>query len=270
MSPPVSEGSSGNLGPANERASRRSCSRTPWSRSGSAMGSPPRRRSLMATPRRSAVTTAAGSPAAKEYRPHRSDRSTLSSKIPAPSAARAGKTPTGVDTSASSSVQTGTSAHDEASSSNVFRSGRTFTPSASLFKTRSPGALPGASVESVCLDVLDAQRPRALRAPRPGPAVLPSRHRGGDCASSAGGRQRDRGGSWYPGTVSDTFTDHAHRPHACDDLDDEEVIRSGRRLGGHRGSGVRIDAYIGTRGGEGAGLVLALRRDPQDRTELAG
>src|SRR5581483_2536044 len=67
----------------------------------------------------------AGSPAANEYRPHRSERSTLSSRIPGPSPASAGKTPTGVETSASSSVQIGTSGQSRASRSNVSGSGLT-------------------------------------------------------------------------------------------------------------------------------------------------
>ena len=67
---------------------------------------------------------AAGSPATNEYRPHRSDRSTDSSSTPGPSPASAGNSPTGVETSASSSVQTGTSGHSAARRSNVSGSGR--------------------------------------------------------------------------------------------------------------------------------------------------
>src|SRR2546429_8918897 len=67
---------------------------------------------------------AAGSPATKEYRPHRSERSTDSSKIPGPSPAKAGNTETGVATSARSSAHTGTSGQFAANRSKASRSGR--------------------------------------------------------------------------------------------------------------------------------------------------
>jgi hypothetical protein len=70
---------------------------------------------------------AAGFPATNEYRPQRSERSTLSSKTPGPSPASAGKTPTGVETSASSSVHTGASAPADARASNASRLGSTFS-----------------------------------------------------------------------------------------------------------------------------------------------
>ncbi len=60
------------------------------------------------TPSPSTTTVAAGSPATNEYRPHRSERSTDSRIRPGPSPASAGNSPTGVETSARSSVQTGT------------------------------------------------------------------------------------------------------------------------------------------------------------------
>src|SRR5437879_12604142 len=68
---------------------------------------------------------AAGSPATKEYRPHRSERSTDSSKIPGPSPATAGNTETGVATSARSSAHTGTRGQSAASRSKASRPGRT-------------------------------------------------------------------------------------------------------------------------------------------------
>ncbi len=73
--------------------------------------------------RRRGSGSAAGSPATKEYRPQRSERSTDSSRMPGPVPATAGNRPTGVDTSASSSAHTGTSAHSRASASNSTRFG---------------------------------------------------------------------------------------------------------------------------------------------------
>ena len=81
--------------------------------------------SSIRTPSASTTTVAAGSPATNEYLPHRSDRSTDSRIRPGPSPASAGNSPTGVETSASSSVHTGTSGHWAASESNSSRLGLT-------------------------------------------------------------------------------------------------------------------------------------------------
>jgi hypothetical protein len=123
ISPPVSGGRSGTRGAASAAATSRSAVRVgvPGATSGSG-----RERRTSRTIRRSSRPTivAAGSPAANEYRPQRSERSTLSSRMPGPAPASAGKTPTGVETSARSSVQTGTSGQPLAVVSNVSRSGR--------------------------------------------------------------------------------------------------------------------------------------------------
>ena len=81
------------------------------------------RRSIR-SPSRSPTTTAAGSPATNEYRPHRSERSTDSSSSPGRRRRAPGTARPGVETSASSSAQTGTRGQSAASESNVSRSGR--------------------------------------------------------------------------------------------------------------------------------------------------
>src|SRR5205814_3324661 len=106
-------------------------------------------------------TIAAGSPATNEYRPHRSERSTLSSRTPGPSLATDGNTPTGVETSEDSSVHTGTRGHSRRSASNSSRSGWIGSPSMFLPpKEEAPGGSPrGRGILASCLGS-DAQRRR--------------------------------------------------------------------------------------------------------------
>src|SRR5438270_6160445 len=107
-------------------------------------------------------TIAAGSPATNEYRPHRSERSTLSRSTPGPSPASEGNTPTGVDTSEESSAHTGTSGHSRASAANSSFAGWIRSPSIGLLlsvppgKRESPGMLPGPAVSCQ----VDQQRTR--------------------------------------------------------------------------------------------------------------
>ena len=122
MRPPVSGGRSAGRGPASDRAMAINASRGSAPAGASCTGRG-RTTSSIRTPSASTTTTAAGSPATNEYLPQRSERSTDSRIRPGPSPARAGKSPTGVETSARSSVQTGTMGQEFASASNSLRLG---------------------------------------------------------------------------------------------------------------------------------------------------
>ena len=193
MRPPVSGGRSVGRGPASERAMAINASRGSAPAGASRTGSG-RTTSSIRTPSASTTTTAAGSPATNEYLPQRSERSTDSRIRPGPSPARAGKSPTGVETSARSSVQTGTMGQEVASASNSFRlglicsCGSTCAPSPRCRSDRSwcraataagnrkprtvgPG-LRGLAVRALDLRARRHEAPRAL-APRPGHPVHP-------------------------------------------------------------------------------------------------
>ena len=144
--------------------------------------------SRIRSPASSRTSVAAGSPPTNEYRPQRSERSTDSSRMPGPSPATAGNRPTGVDTSASSSAHTGTSAHSRARAVEplpirVDRQPRCARTVAVLFQGRlrschegAPGS-PGLVASGVRRRSA-RRRPGAHRARRPRPALPRRRHRG--------------------------------------------------------------------------------------------
>ena len=192
MSPPVSGGRSGMRGARSELAIATSAARAGSSEP--AIGSS-RATSVMWSPSASPTMTAAGSPATKEYRPHRSDRSTDSSSMPGPPPDIDGNNPTGVETSARSSVQTGTRGHPDASSSNVSRSGRICRSTAcdllraANLDTERPRPGPGVRGVSVGSGGSGVRERRGREVPAPVPAVGARRH-GAHPDSPSQARQR--------------------------------------------------------------------------------
>ena len=165
------------------------------------------------TPSSSTTTVAAGRPATNEYLPHRSERSTDSRIRPGPSPANAGNKPTGVDTSARSSVQrepwaTGSRAsrtrHDSASPADAVPRALLLIGVAGSIRMpdggerNNPDRRPGAAGPAVRARDLRTRRHEAPRAPTPRPGHPVHLHQAAIVPAEQRRRQRRRRPCSYP------------------------------------------------------------------------